>query len=397
MIQKSEREKIFHRGRPTTLWEGEPRLGSIYGEEEVEAAVAAIRDSFDVSRGFTGPQIQEFEEAFARYTGTKHAVAINSAGPGLEMLVRWLKLEPGDEVIVPAVNFMALPLAVYGAGGQVVWGEVDPRTLQLDPNDVEKRITPKTRAIFPVHMNGLSSPMDDFMELAQRHPHEKYGPLAVFGDAARAAGGDYRGTKIGKKGLATVFSFHTMKNLVTLGEGGMVTTDDDAIAKYCLSQRFYGTQTDEWGSSLVMNKVQAAVGLVQLKRLDDFIANRRRLAQRRNELLADVPELTLPYEPEDCKHTYYLYTCLLPEAWGGAKRDELMRMMAEDFGFHCLVANRPVYEDRGLMRKHTEGQSLPLSESIGRRLFCIPCHPVMSDEDNEYISAAVIECIERLR
>ena len=398
MIAPEERQRIFKRGKPKTLWEGEPRLGSIYGEEEVEAAAEAIRDSFDVSKGFSGePTIGNFEKAFAAYAGTKHAIAVNSAGPGLDMMMRYLALEPGDEVIVPAINFMASPLAVVGAGGQVVWGEVNPETLQLDPNDVENRITPRTRAIFPVHMNGLSAPMDDFLELAKRHPHERHGPLAVIGDAARACGGEYKGTKIGKKGLATVFSFHTMKNMVTLGEGGLVTTDDDDVAAFCKSTRFYGGETEIWGSSHVMTKVQAAVGMVQLRRLDDFIAARRRIAHRRSEFLEGVPEITLPHEPPDCLHTYYLYTCLVCEEWAGEKRDALMKMMAEEFGFHCLIANRPVYQDRTFMRDHTAGQSLPLSESLGQRLFCVPCHPAMSDDDNEYISAAVIECVERLR
>jgi dTDP-4-amino-4,6-dideoxygalactose transaminase len=121
-----------------------------------------------------------------------------------------------------------------------VWGEVDSRTLQLDPNDVEKRITPRTRAIFPVHFNGLSAPMDDLLEVARRHPHDVYGPIPVIGDAARACGGCYRGTRIGKGGLMTVFSFHTMKNMCTLGEGGMVTTDDEAVARFC---RATGTRT----------------------------------------------------------------------------------------------------------------------------------------------------------
>ncbi len=394
-----QRREVLGRGRLKTPWKGEPLLGSIYGEEEIEAAAAAIRDSIDVARGFgfDSAPIEEFEKAFANYVGAKHAIAINSAGPGLDMAMRYLKLQPGDEVIVPAINFMAAPLAVVGGGGQVVWAEVDPRTFQLDPNDVEKRITARTRAIFPVHMNGLSAPMDDLLELARRRPHDKHGPLAVIGDAARACGGEYRGTKIGKKGLMTVFSFHTMKNMVTLGEGGMVTTDDEAVAEFCYSTRFYGRRTEIWGTSNVMTKVQAAVGLVQLRKLDDFVARRRRLAHLRHELLEGVPELILPYEPPDCLHTFYLYTCLLKEGWAGEKRDKLIQMMADDYGVQCVVANRPVYQDRKFLRDLTPGQTLPLSESLGARLFCIPIHPAMPEEDNEYICAAIIECVETLR
>jgi dTDP-4-amino-4,6-dideoxygalactose transaminase len=399
MIDPTRRKKILAQGKPEPPWRGEPYLGSSYGEEEIEAAVAAIRDATDLSKGFgfSGTPIPEFEEAFANHAGTKYAVAVNSAGPGLDMAMRCLNLMPGDEVIVPAINFMASPLAVAGAGGQVVWGEVDPRTFQLDPNDVEKRITPRTRAIFPVHMNGLSAPMDDLIEVGKRHPHEKHGPIPVIGDAARACGGGYRGTRIGKKGLLTIFSFHTMKNMTTLGEGGMVTTDDEETAKFCRSTRFYGIDTEVWGTSNVLTKVQAAVGLVQLRKLDSFIAARRQVAHRRHQLLEGIPEITLPYEPPDCEHTFYLYTCLVSKDWQGEKRDKLVDMLNEDYGAGAVVANRPAYEARKLLRDHTAGQSLPQSEEIGRRILCIAIHPSMTEEQNEYIAASLVESVERLK
>ncbi len=399
MIDAARRRQILARPKFDPPWRGEPLLGSTYDEREVEAATAAIRSSMDPSEGFgfSAPPIPDFERAFADWCGVKHAVAINSAGPGLDMMMRYLDLQPGDEVIVPAVNYQAAPLAVLGAGGQVVWGEVDGRTFQLDPNDVERKITPRTRAIFPVHMNGLSAPIDDYVTLAERHPHAQHGPLAVIGDAARACGGAYRGTKIGKKGLATVFSFHTMKNMTTLGEGGMVTTDDDQVEAFCRSVRMYGSGVEAWGTSNVMTKVQAAVGLVQLSKLDSFIANRNRVAKHRDALLADVPELTLPYVPDDCVHSFYLYTCLVAPEWAGEKRDQLSALLLEDYGVGCTVANPPAYLSRRLLREHTAGQSTPFSEELGRRLLCITLHPAMTEADDEYICAAVIEGIERLR
>ncbi|NUP99758.1 MAG: DegT/DnrJ/EryC1/StrS family aminotransferase [Armatimonadetes bacterium] len=399
MMDVQERRAILARGVPDPPWRGEPLLGSTYGQEEIDAVVAAMRDAMNLERGFgfSAPPIPDFERAFADYVGCKHAVAINSAGPGLDMVMRSLKLQPGDEVIVPAVNYVAAPLAVYGAGGQVVWGDIDPRTFQLDPNDVERKLTPRTRAIFPVHMNGLSAPLDDYLALAERHPHPEHGPLAVVGDAARACGGGYRGTKIGKKGLATVFSFHTMKNMTTLGEGGMVTTDDDDLEQFCRSVRMYGGGVEEWGTSNVMTTSQAAVGLVQLAKLDGFIADRQRVAHHRHELLAGIPELTLPYEPADCEHSFYLYTCLVCEAWAGAKRNRLIELLAER-GIGCCIANAPVYQTRRLLREHTAHQApLPVSEAIAERLICISLHPAMTEDDNEYIAAAVIDSIERLR
>ena len=389
----------LRRPKPSPAWKGEPQLGSIYGEEEVEAAVAAIRDSMDVSKGFgfSAPPIPDFEEAFADYCGAKYAVAVNSAGPGLDMVMRFLKLQPGDEVIVPAVNFPAAALAVCGAGGQVVWGDIDPRTFELDPVDVEARMTPRTRAIFPVHMNGLSAPIDELIAVGERYPHPEHGPVPVIGDAARAAGGGYKGQKIGGRGLATVFSFHTMKNMSTLGEGGMVTTDDPELEAYCRSVRMYGGGVGAWGTSNVMTKVQAAVGLVQLGKLDSFISARRRLAQARDEMLEGIPEITTPYEPHDCEHSYYLYTCLVRESWAGEKRNQLLKAMTDEFGVGCVIANAPVYMSRKDLREHTAGQRLPVSEDIAQKLLCVSIHPGMSDADNEYACASLIECIRRLR
>lgn len=399
MMTEQEITQALTFPKPTTVWKAEPLLGSIYGEEEVEAAVAAIREAMDIHQGFgfSAPPIPDFEQAFADYCGCRYAVAINSAGPGLDMVMRWLKLQPGEEVIVPSVNYPAAALAVYGAGGQVVWGEIDPRTFQLDPADVAAKITPRTRAIFPVHMNGLSAPMDELIEVGQRHAHPVHGPIPVIGDAARACGGGYKGTRIGKKGLATVFSFHTMKNMTTLGEGGMVTTDNEALATYCRSVRMYGGGVEAWGTSNVMTKVQAAVGLVQLRKLDSFIGARRRLAQARTAMLAGIPEIIPPHEPVDCEHSYYLYTCLVPEGWAGARRDRLMQMLQEDFGIGSVIANRPVYLGRKMLAEHTKGQRCPISEAVTDRLFCVSLHPAMSDALNRYIAAAMIRCVERLR
>ncbi len=399
MMTPQEIHEALDRPKPNPPWRGEPLLGSIYGEEEIEAAVAAIREAMNIHEGFgfSAPPIPDFERAFAEYCGSKYAIALNSAGPGLDLVMRWLELKPGDEVIVPSLNYQAAPLAVMGAGGQVVWVEVDPLTLQLDPADVEAKMTPRTRAIFPVHMNGLSAPMDDLIEIGKRHPHPEHGPVPVIGDAARAAGGEYRGAKIGAKGLATVFSFHTMKNMTTLGEGGMITTDDPELDRYAHSVRMYGSEVEAWGTSNVMTKVQAAVGLVQLRKLDQFIDARRRLAQARTAMLEGLPEITPPVEPKDCKHSYYLYTCLVCEEWAGEKRDKLMQIMESEYAIQCVVANPPVYESRRLLAEHTRGQRTPKSEAVSRRILCVPIHPAMPEEDNRYIAAALIRSVETLR
>ncbi len=397
-MEADRRKEILATQRPKVFWQGEPMLGGWYTDEEVNTVVRVIRDSMDPTKGFgfICPEIEQFEQDFADYCGTAHSISINGAGTGLDMAVMCLDLEPGDEVIVPSINFRASIMAVLGQKGRPIFGEVDPRTFELDPNDVERKITPRTRAIFPTHMNGLSAPMDDYLEIAERHPHPKHGPLKVLGDAARACGGGYKDTKIGKKGWMTVFSFHTMKLMTTLGEGGGITTDDPEALQRLRSLRQFGG-AEGWGTNYKMTKVQAAVGIVQLKRLDEMIARRVQRARERTELLKHIPELTLPYEPPDCRHTFYLYTILVPREWAGEKRDRLIEIMREDYGVGCVVANPPCHQTIPFIKQHAAGQELPLSDELGARLFCPGLHPQMSKEDNEYICAALEETVIRLR
>ncbi len=397
-MDADRRKEILATQRPTILWRGEPLLGAYYTQEEINVVVDTIRESMspDTGFGFICEEIEEFEAAFADYCGAKHCVSINGAGTGLDMAMMCLDLEPGDEVIVPAINFKAAALSVIGQGGKVVWCEVDPRTFQADPEDVERRITPNTRAIYPVHMNGMAAPIDDYLEIAERHPHPKHGPLKVIGDGARSCGAGYKGQKIGSRAWMTVFSFHTQKLMTTLGEGGaVVTSDDEAVARLRAIRQF--GSGNYWGTNYKMTKVQAAVGMVQLGRLEQMLEERRQVAHERTEMLQGIPEITLPYVPEECWHTYYLYTCLVPPEWAGEKRDRLIQTMLNDYQVGCVVANPPVYEGHKFLRDQTAGQSLPLSEELGKRLFCVSIHPKMSRDENEYICAALWETVERIR
>ena len=397
-MTERERRDALRAGRPEVNLAGEPALGSMIGDEEVEAALRTIRASMNPEVGFrtAGSEAEPFEEELAAFFGTRFSVTLNSAGAGLDLAMRALDLKPGDEVICPSINFKAAPMAIVGQGGQWVPCEVDPRTLQADPSDVERRITPRTRAILPVHMNGLSAPMDELLDVAERHPHPVHGPLKVIGDAARACGGGYKDTLIGKKGWMTIFSFHTQKNMTTLGEGGAVTTDDPMAADRVFKLRFFGGN-DGWGSSCLMTNVQAAVGRVQLRRLPKLIEARRRIAAERTRLLSCSPGLTLPYEPTDCRHSYYLYTILVPPAWAGEGRDTLCAMLRDDYRVNTVIANPPVHSTVPFLKQHVGDVQLPISEELGARLFCPPIHPGMSEHDNRYICAAILDAEERLR
>jgi len=401
-MDEKRRQEILERCKPERVYPPEPGHGGWHTDEDVEAVVEVMRKATDWHIGFLTfnkqlrPEIFEFEAAFAEYCGTEYCISINGAGTGLDLAMMCLDLEPGDEVIVPAINFCAAPLSVVGQGGKLVWCEIDPRTFQADPEDVARRITPRTRAIYPVHMNGLSAPIDELLDVAQAHPHPKHGPPKVIGDAARACGGGYRDTKIGKRGWMTVFSFHSMKLMTTLGEGGAITTDDPEVNDRCMAYRQFG-KGKQWGTNYKLTCVQAAMGLTQLRHLDERLALRRRRAYERNELLADVPEITLPYEPPDCEHTYYLYTCLVPDEWAGEKRDRLMQILRDEYHVGCGAYNTCAYETSPFLAEQTKGQRLPVSERIGQRLFVVSLHPLMTEEENEYIAAAVSETVARLR
>ena len=395
-MNQIEIAEALRKGATELPWEGEPLLGGTYGEEEIEAVVEAIRDSMDISRGFgfSAEPIVKFEEEFARYTGTRFACAVNSAGPGQDIVMRYLNFQPGDEVIVPCINYDAAPLAVLGAGGKVVWGEVRESDLMLDPADVERKITPRTRAIFPVHIHGLCAPMAEYEAVAARHPHPVHGPAKVIGDAARAAGGDDGAVKVGKRGWATVFSFQTMKNMTCLGEGGMITTDDEDLNRYAHCVRMYGREIGAWGTSNVMTKVQAAAGRVQLRKLDGFIAARRRVAAQRTAWLEGTKGIALPPRPSE--HSFYLYPIMLAEALAGAPRDKLVALMRDRYHIGCMVANPPVYELHAYVAQKC-GCDSPVSEALSRRIVCLPIHPAMGEGDNKFITAAFLTCLNEIR
>ena len=403
MIDEALRNKILSQGKPEPKdvpWWGEPNFGGWYTEAEIEAVVRTIRSSMHWSEGFghggCSNEIESFENAFAEYCGTKHAIAITSCGVGLDIAMMCLDLEPGDEVITPAINYKASQMAILGQGGKVVFCDIDPKTLNVDPADVEGRITPRTRAICPVHQTGLSAPMDELLDIANRHPHPKHGPLKIIGDSARACGAGYKGTKIGAKGWLTTFSFHSQKLMTTLGEGGMITTNDSKLDQRIRDINHFGGEYG-WGSNYRMNKVQAAVGLVQLSRLDEMNSMRRKVAYRRNALLDSVPELILPYEPPGYEHVYYVYPILVKADWAGAKRDRILTVMEEKFGIVCSVTNKPTYLRWPYIGKMCGNPQLKVSEDIGQRLLCPPLHPLLNEEQELYICASLLETIDIIK
>lgn len=385
-------------------WPRDPALGGWYTDAELTAAMGVITESMDWRVGFRAKQHEcEFEEAFAAYTGTRHAVAFNGAGTALDMVLECLDLAPGDEIVSCAINFVGTHVSVLRAGARLVLCEPDPATLNLDPADLIRVLTPRTRAILVTHMNGLSADMDAILQIARSHPHPVHGRPVVIGDAARACGALYKSRRVGSQGWATVFSFQSKKLMTTLGEGGMVTTDDQHLAERLARLRSFG-KNRELGTNCKMTKAQAAVGLVQLARLDEMNTARIALARHRSALLAeltgasgDLAGVVIPAAPEGYRHLFYRYSLLTAPQQAGRARDEIIAVLESEYGVGCAIADPPTYRAHPLIAAHVAGQSCPVADQVGRRLLCPSLHPLMTFAEDAEIAHAVAETFRRFR
>jgi dTDP-4-amino-4,6-dideoxygalactose transaminase len=357
---------------------------SLRGDEG--AAVAAVIASGWVSQG---PKVAEFEKAFAERVGAAEAVATTNCTTALQLALYAAGVGPGDEVIVPSLSFIATANAVWQNGATPVFADVDPDTYNLDPAAAERAITPATKAIMPVHQVGLPADMDPILELADRHG------VAVVEDAACAIGATYKGRPIGSLGPLTCFSLHPRK-VITTGEGGMITTQDPAVADRLRKLRQHAMDVSdlarhsakdivfegypERGWNCRMTDMQAALGLCQLESLDEILATRRAQAETYNAAFARLPYLAPPFEPAYAQRTWQSY-CVRVLPGSPVGRTELMRRLLQDG-----IATR-----RGVMAIHEEGAyagvhaDLPHTEAAARDVIMLPLFPGLTEEQQDYV------------
>jgi dTDP-4-amino-4,6-dideoxygalactose transaminase len=357
------------------------------GEEEARAPFDSIKSGWVTQ----GPKVAEFEKAVAAYVGAKHGVATTSCTTGLHLALATAGIGPGDEVIVPSFTFIASANSILYTGATAAFCEIDPRTFNIDPNDVEKRITKKTKAIMPIDQIGLACDIDAINAIAKKHG------LDVVEDAAPAIGEEYKGRKVGSNAHQTVFSFHPRK-VITTGEGGMITTDDDAFADRARKLRAHGMSVsdlerhkadrviieeyNELGFNYRMTDIQASIGLVQLAKLDDLLRIRREKAKRYNEELSEIKGIEIPYVPPYAAHTYQSYCLRLTKE---------CRLDREDLMTNLL--RRGIATRRGVMASHLEKTytsrngrvSLPVTEAATRTTMLIPLYATMSDEEQSWV------------
>ncbi len=358
-----------------------------------EAAVIEVLRSGWVTQG---PKVAEFESKFAEYVGAPHAVAVSSCTAALHLSLLAAGIKPGDEVLCPSLSFIATANAIVHAGGTPVFVDITASTYNMDPDRIEEAITSRTRAILVVHQVGLPGAMNRFNQIAGRNE------LAVIEDAACAIGSEYNGERLGQPhSQMACFSFHPRK-ILTTGEGGIITTADADAGARLRRLRQHGMTVsdvarhssskvmieryDEVGYNYRMTDLQAAVGLVQLQRLEGMLNRRRTLAERYSAALSRLGWLTVPYEPAGCRHNYQSYMVRLNEH-SPLTRDELMQHLLD-----CGIASR-----RGVMPIHREqpycseqwDSRLPVTNLVADTSLILPLFHEMGEDEQDY----VISCI----
>lgn len=352
------------------------------GKEEIEAVVNVLKSGVLTDKGSMGPKVLEFERAFAKYLGARHAVAVCSGTAALHSALLACGVVPGDEVIVPAFTFASTAGAVLLAGAKPIFADIDKDTYNIRPENIERVVTRKTKAIIPVHLYGLPSDMGPIIDLARARG------IMVIEDAAQAHGATYNGKMVGTLGELACFSFYAGKNITT-GEGGMVTTNDDDLAETIRALRTHGEAKPYWvtriGHNYRMTELEAAIGTVQLGRLPGFLERRRKNAELLTERFSTFGKIILPIEPEDRRHAWYLYTVRLRGANAGKRNKVVERLRAKNVEasvyYETPIHLMPLYREflgykRGMYQE---------AEKASRQVFSLPVHPNLSPEDIEHI------------
>ncbi len=351
-------------------------LTEMYVDDEIKNAAIGVLES---KRYVKGEQAREFEKEFASFSGAKYGITTNSGTSALHVAMLSVGIGRGDEVIVPSHTFIATASPLLHIGAKPVFAEINEKTYTIDPDDIRKKITDKTKAIIPVHLYGQPADMDAIREIA-----DEYG-LIIIEDACQAHGAEYKGRRTGSMGDIAAFSFFPSKNLTVAGDGGMIVTNNEEYAIKAAALRDQGRlagkkyEHDYAGFNYRMSEILAAIGRIQLKHLPEWIEERRRVAKLYNELLEDAG-IILPFEEEWAKHVYHLYVIR------HSRRDELKEYLKEKgiaSGIHYPV---PVHMQPAIRNSVGESYNLPITEKVAKEVLSIPIYPGMEEEKVRYVA-----------
>ena len=413
MTQMSAQLRVWERG-----------IGSLFGDEELEV----MRDTLKNAESLAGwgPVNRKFEDEFAKYCGVKHAITVTSCTGALTLATRVLRLRKGDEVACTPQTFVATVLEAASRGVAFKFADIDPSTLNIDPETIENKITAKTRAILLVHYGGNPADMDPILEIAHAHN------IAVIEDAAHAPGAEYKGTKVGAMGDFTCFSFHSLKNMTTLGEGGMLTTNNDKYAEEARRLKSMGmigetqeravkaigkhpkpdpplhdhaagaydydwTGIDEYGTNFRLTEVQAAVGLVQLKKLDTFNKMRLEVARGYSEGLSEIKGIGVPEDRRDCLNVYHLYPCFLNQKEVSVDHNKFLQYLHYEKGVQIILRYFPVHLST-YMRYHGHmfGEC-PVCERVWfEEQINLPIDPTKTEEDIDCVVSSFKDAMRKM-
>jgi len=354
-----------------------PIAKPILGKEEIEA----VKGVFESGILVQGEKIKSFEKEFAEYIGVEHAVAMANGTVALDIALKALGIGPGDEVITSAFSFIASSNCVLFQGAKPVFADIDPRSFNIDPSDVATKITEKTRAIIPVHLYGQPAEMDQLKEIAEDHE------VALVEDAAQAHGAEYNGLKAGGLGNVGCFSFYATKNMTT-GEGGMLTTSNSELARKARLLINHGDIGKYYhvilGYNYRMTEASAAVGSVQLKKLNKLNEKRRKNASLLTRGIKKISGLTPPHVNDNVRHVFYQYAIRVEDDYP-MERDKLAGYLKEkgiDVAVHypTPVYRQPLYTELGYVEN-----ICPMAEDACKRVLSLPVHPTVMEEDITYI------------
>jgi perosamine synthetase len=352
------------------------------------------------SRLSLGPKMVQFEELVCRLADQEFGIAVSSGTAGLHLCIRSLGIGPGDEVIVPSFTFVAAASAVRYEGAAPVFVDIEPCTLNLDPECVEAAITARTRAIMAVHTFGCPAEMDAILAIARRHR------LHVIEDACEAIGATYRDRPVGSFGDAAVFAFYPNKQITT-GEGGVIVTGDEQLARDMRAMRNHGRyETDAWhqhsilGYNYRLSELACALGWAQMQRIEEILTRREQVARRYDELLRGVPGLVLPaLDLPDRRISWFVYVVRLAEPFGREHRDAVVRML-EQRGIGCgryfaPIHNQPAYASQPAYADMVR-QPLPVTEAVSARTIALPFYTRLDDASVQYVAETLAEAVRSL-
>lgn len=367
-------------------------------DKDIEKVIEVLKGDYLT----TGPYVKEFEDKVANYVGAKYAVAVSNGTAALHMACYAAGIKEGDEVLVSSITFAASSNCVLYCGGTPVFVDIDPETYNIDPEDIKRKITDKTKAIIAVDFTGQSVDIDKIMEIANEHN------LIVIEDGAHSLGSEYKGKKVGTKAHMTEFSFHPVKPITT-AEGGMIVTDDEDLYKKMMLFRTHGITRNpklmnenhgpwyyeqvDLGYNYRITDLQCALGTSQMDKIDAFVNRRREIVKKYNEAFKNLQEIITPYEPEYSNSGWHLYVIKVVEEKLKVTRKEIFEaLVAENIGVnvhYMPIYLHPYYEELGY-----EAGQCKNSEALYDRMISLPIHPSMSDSDVLDVVNAVNKVIE---